>query len=163
MRLLLGPEVTDGTIHRVETAKEADYREQVRAQGIELLPGVAHWLEKLRADGWRQAIGSSAPKANLDLVLEVTNTARYFDVVISGADVAKGKPDPAVYFAAAAKLGVDIERCVVVEDAPEAVHGAVRAGIKTVAVRSPGGLGADLEVAGLADLPDDAFDRLVPA
>ena len=161
MRILLGPEVTAETIHRVETGKENDYRRQVRDGGIELLPGVRRWLETLEATGWRQAIGSSAPKANLDLVLEVTDTRRYFDVIITGADVTKGKPDPEVYLTAAAKLGVDIERCVVVEDAPEAVRGSMRAGIKTIAVRSSGGLGADVEVQTMDDLPADAFERLV--
>jgi HAD superfamily hydrolase (TIGR01509 family) len=162
MRMLLGKDVAADTIQRVETAKEADYRGQVREHGIELLPGVRHWLDKLRGDGWHQSIGSSAPKANVELVLEATGTAGYFEAVITGADVSKGKPDPEVYLTAAAKLGVVIRRCVVIEDAPEAVQGSLRAGIKTVAVRSDGRQGADLEVATMDQLPADAFDRLVP-
>lgn len=162
MHMLLGPAVAAETIRRVETAKEEDYRRQVRERGIDLLLGVAHWLEKLEADGWRQAIGSSAPKPNLDLVLDVTNTARYFDVVITGSDVEKGKPDPEVYFTAAARLGVDADRCVVVEDAPDAVRGSVEAGFRTVAVRSHGNQGAAIEVQNMSELPADAFDRLVP-
>ena len=162
LRMLLGQDVTAETISHVETAKEEDYRRQVREQGLELLPGVAAWLERLAGDGWRQAVGSSAPRANLDLVLEVTDTLRWFEVVIAGPDVRKGKPDPEVYFAAADRLGVDIRRCVVIEDAPEAIRGSVGAGIKTVGVRNLGH-GADVEAASLDQLPRDAFDRLAPA
>ena len=161
LRMLLGQDVTAETISRVETAKEADYRRQVREQGLELLPGVAAWLERLAEEGWRQAVGSSAPRANLDLVLEVTDTLRWFEVVIAGPDVRNGKPDPEVYFAAASRLGVDIGRCVVIEDAPEAIRGSVQAGIKTVGVRNLGH-GADVEVASLDQLPRDAFERLAP-
>src|SRR5579864_9429975 len=48
MRMLLGPDVTAETIRSVETAKEEDYRRQVRECGIRLLPGVGYWLDKLR-------------------------------------------------------------------------------------------------------------------
>ena len=161
LRTLLGEGVTAETIRRVEAGKEDDYRRQVREQGIELLPGVADWLARLAAGGWRQAVGSSAPRANLDLVLRVTGTERWFDAVISGLDVSKGKPDPEVYFAAAARLDVAIERCVVVEDAPEAIRGSVGAGIKTVGVGAAG-QGAAVEVARLDQLPPDAFELLVP-
>ena len=164
LRMLLGDNVSAETVRQVETVKEEAYRRHVREGGLELLPGVSHWLDKLGQDGWRQAIGSSAPVANLDLVLNVTGTRQRFEVVISGADVSKGKPDPEVYFTAGERLGVPIERCVVVEDAPDAIQGSLRAGIKTVAVlRGPAGpQGADLETHSLADLPADAFDRLVP-
>ena len=162
MRMLLGEDVTSETLQHVETKKENDYRRQVQDRGIDLLPGVAPWLDKLRTDGWRQAVGSSAPAANVDLVLNVTGIGHYFDAVLTSADVSKGKPDPEVYFAAAARLSVNIERCVVVEDAPEAVQGSLRAGIKTVAVRSGRGQGADVEVTTMSDLAPGAFDRLVP-
>ena len=164
LRLLLGEDVTAETIRQVETGKEAEYRRRVREDGLELLPGVARWLEHLRRDGWRQAVGSSAPKQNVDLVLDATGTARYFDVVITGGDVSKGKPDPEVYFAAAVRLGVPIDRCVVIEDAPSAIQGALSAGIRTVAVlHRVESHGADLEVDDLDQLPDDAFDRLLSA
>ena len=161
LRMLLGQDVTAEKIRHVETVKEGAYRLYVHKRGIELLPGVRAWLDRLAADGWLQAVGSSAPQANLDLVLAVTGTRHYFGAVISGADVAKGKPDPEVYFAAAERLGVPIGRCVVIEDAPEAIRGSVGASIKTVGVHACG-QGAAVEVASLDQLPPDAFERLVP-
>lgn len=163
LRMLLGPDVTAETVREVETGKEEDYRRQVRDLGLELLPGVRFWLDRLATGGWRQAVGSSAPRANLDLVLDVTDTRRYFAEVMAGADVHRGKPDPEVYLTAASRLDVPIGRCVVVEDAPEAVAGSVKAGIKTI------GVGAGYQVPGISlgaqrmdGLPSDAFDRLVP-
>lgn len=162
LRMLLGADVTPETIRRIEAGKEEDYRRQVRERGIELLPGVARWLERLRADGWRQAVGSSAPQANLDLVLDATHTRKYFDVVVTGGDVAKGKPDPEVFVTAADRLGVEPARCVVVEDAPDAIAGARSAGMWTVGVLGDRqGLGADVESAWLDELPASTFDDLV--
>jgi len=111
---------------------------------------VSKWLELLARDGRRQAVGSSAPKANVDLVLDVTRTLSCFQVIITGGDMVKGKPDPEVYFAAA----------VVVEDAPEAIRASVKAGIKTVGVLRGGALsqGADVEVASLEQLSAGAFE-----
>ena len=89
----------------------------------------------------------------------MTGTRHFFDAIVSSADVVKGKPDPEVYFAAAARLGVPIRRCVVVEDAPEAIRGSMQAGISTVAL----GHGGNVSVASLDELAPDAFDGLVPA
>ncbi len=161
MRMLLGPQVSPQTIEQVARRKEEDYRQQVRAGGLELLRGVADWLDRLRAGGWRQAIGSSAPPENLELVLEVTHTRPYFERVISGADVARGKPDPEVFLAAATSLQVPPERCVVVEDAPDAVEGARSARFRTVGVRRASA-SAEIGVDSLDELSEDAFDRLVP-
>ncbi len=153
LRLLLGTDTTDDTIRQVETGKEQDYRRQVRDQGLELLPGVRSWLDRLAGDGWRQAIGTSAPSANLELILDVTDTRRYFEVLITATDVKKGKPDPEVYFTAASRLAVPIDRCVVVEDAPSAVEGALKAGLHTI----------DVGNRRMTDLPVDIFEKLVPA
>jgi beta-phosphoglucomutase len=76
--------------------------------------------------------------------------------------VQRGKPDPQVFLAAAEKLGVPPERCVVVEDAPAGVEGGRRAGMSTVGVLSSHpALSADLVVRTLEELPPDAFDRLL--
>ena len=59
------PSYSREDIARVGEAKEVAYRGLVRARGIGLLPGVRRWLERLRAEGWRQAVASSAPRATL--------------------------------------------------------------------------------------------------
>lgn len=114
--------------------KEARYRELART-GVALLPGVAALMEGLHRAGWRQAIGSSAPRANLDLILELTGLDRYLGAVVGGGDVRRGKPDPEVFLLGAERLGVVATRCVVFEDAPAGVEAARAAGMRCIAVR----------------------------
>jgi beta-phosphoglucomutase-like phosphatase (HAD superfamily) len=66
-----------------------------------------------------------------------------------------------VFLTAAARLGVPPARCIVVEDAAVGIEAARRAGMRSIAVSGTALLGADQAVASLADLPDEAFDRLV--
>jgi beta-phosphoglucomutase-like phosphatase (HAD superfamily) len=83
------------------------------------------------------------------------------DAVVSAEDVARGKPEPDVFLAAAARLGVPSSRCIVVEDAAAGIEAARRAGMRTVGVGVDRVLAADVSVRSLADLADDTFDRLI--
>ena len=134
IRQLFDPNASDETCAEWADRKEAMYREAVHAEGTDLLPGVAALLDGFAARGWPQAIGSSAPKGNLDLLLDVTKTRKYFAAVVAGTDVEKGKPDPEVFLVAAKKLGVAPENCVVFEDAVAGVEAAHAGGMKCVAV-----------------------------
>ena len=131
-------------------------------RGVSLLPGAACWLRQLADGGWRQAIASSAPRLNIDAILQVLGIEEQFGAVVAAEDVQRGKPDPQVFLMAAARLSVPAERCVVVEDSPAGIEGAHRAGMAAIGVGSAhGGLPADRTVGSLADLPADAFERLV--
>ena len=74
--------------------------------GIEPLPGVRRWLERLRDAGWRQAVASSAPPANIEVIIEVLGLEDCFDGWVSAEEVAHGKPAPDVFLLAAERLGV---------------------------------------------------------
>jgi beta-phosphoglucomutase len=156
------PSYTPDAIARVGDAKEVAYRALVRERGVELLPGVRRWLDRLREEGWLQAVASSAPRQNLDAIIAALGLEKYFTAVASAEDVTEGKPDPQVFLAAAAKLGVEPADCVVVEDAPAGTEAARRAGMRCVGVLSShAGLRADIVVRTLEELPDGAFDDLL--
>ena len=158
------PSYTPEEIARVGEAKEVAYRRLVRERGIGLLPGVRRWLDGLREAGWLQAVASSAPRANLEVIVAALGLDGYFAAVASAEDVTEGKPDPQVFLAAASKLGVRPSACVVVEDAPAGTEAARRAGMRSVGVLSSHGeLTADIVVRTLEELPGDAFDRLLGA
>lgn len=162
LRGLFGDDFPDGEVVRIATAKEERYRALALAGSVEPLPGVRAWLARLRADGWRQAIASSAPHLNIAAITEALGFDGAFDAVVGDEDVRHGKPDPEVYLTAAARLGVAPARCVVVEDATAGVEGARRAGMRSIAVGPDhADHGADLAVATLDLLPADAFNRLV--
>jgi HAD superfamily hydrolase (TIGR01509 family) len=148
---------------QVGERKEAEYRRLVEAHGLKPLPGARDWLVRLRDAGWKQSIASSAPAENVIVMLRVLGLDRYLDAIVSAEDVTIGKPDPQVFLKAAAKLGVPPARCVVVEDAAAGVEGGRRGGMRTIGVTKNGTLNADVFVRSLADLPADAFDRLIDA
>ena len=162
LRGYFGADYPAAEVKRVADSKETAYRTLVRERGISPLPGVRDWLERLKARGWRQAVASSAPRQNLDAILDALSLHDYFDAIVSAEDVTNGKPDPQVFLVAARRLGVPPSSCVVVEDAPAGVEAARRAGMRSVGVLSShGDLDADVVVRTLAELPDDAFDRLL--
>jgi beta-phosphoglucomutase len=161
LRGRLGPDMPDGEIARIARVKEDKYRELLRVRGLELLPGVGHWLEQLRADGWLQAMATSSPRNNIDAVFFALDIERYFDVVVSSEEVKSGKPDPAVFLVAAERMAVAPERCIVVEDAPAGIEAARRAGMRSVGVRTTHPeLQADWIVRSLDQLPADFFLRV---
>ncbi|MDQ3918786.1 MAG: HAD family phosphatase [Acidobacteriota bacterium] len=156
------PRRTPEEIARVGDAKEVRYRELIRERGITLLPGVRRWLDRLRRDGWLQAVASSAPRLNLDAIMSALGLEDYFAAVASAEDVTAGKPDPQVFLAAARKLSVAPSACVVVEDAPAGTEAARRARMRSIGVLSSHSeLHADIVVRTLEELPDAAFDDLL--
>jgi beta-phosphoglucomutase len=161
LRGYFGPDLPESEVARMALAKEEKYRALVRTEGLELLPGCRRWLEKLKADGWRQALGTSAPRGNIDAVFAATGIEIYFDAVMSAEEVSQGKPAPDVFLAAAAKMNLDPTRCIVVEDAPAGIEAGRRAGMLTIGVLTThAGLQADYVFATLSDLPGDFFERL---
>jgi beta-phosphoglucomutase len=167
IRHLFGERFDDAAIADLGARKEELYRAAAR-QGVDLLPGARPLLEGLHAAGIRQAIGSSAPLGNIDLIMRLTDTARFFDAVVSAEDTQRGKPDPQVFLVAAEKLGVPPRRCVVMEDAVAGVQAGRAGGMKCVGVTFVGHhaddalrrAGADLVVKTLADVSVETVRRL---
>ena len=127
------------------------------------LRGAADWVRRLHDDGWHQAIASSAPKLNVELMARVLGLSDHMDALISAEDVRVGKPDPEVFLTAAAALGVPPERCVVVEDAAAGIEGARRAGMRSIGVGGDATSEATISVQSLDRLPADALERLIVA
>lgn len=159
----LGPGADAERIRRVSDAKEAEYRRLANVHGLTPLPGASPWVRRLHAQGWQQAIASSAPHDNICVMLGALALEGLFDAIVSAEDVTRGKPDPQVFLAAGERLGVPPDRCIVVEDAAVGVQAARSAGMRCIGVSRTVVLDADVAVSSLLELPDDAFDRLVQA
>ena len=160
----LGTDAHRGDIERIGNAKEARYRELVRLEGLAPLPGAAEWVERLHGEGWRQAVASSAPRLNVETVLEVLGLARWFHATVSAEDVQAGKPDPQVFLVAASRVGASPEASIVVEDAVAGVEAARRAGMRSIGVgKNAQNLGADLAASSLSDLAANAFASMLKA
>lgn len=161
LRFRLDANLSDADLHRIALRKEELYRETVKTKGIDLLPGAQFWLEYLHANDWAQALGTSAPRGNIETIFDVLGLHRFFAAVSSSEDVAHGKPHPDVFLAAARKLNIEPRHCVVIEDAPAGIEAGQRAGMKTIGVLTAHAeLQGDFTVQSLADLPRDYFERL---
>lgn len=160
LRKLFKPDADDDLCAKWGEQKENHYRASVREEGTQLLPGVARLLKEFADAGWPQAVGSSAPQGNLDLLLSVTNTRSYFGAVITGDDVKRGKPDPEVFLIAASRLGAEPARCVVFEDAAAGVEAARAGGMKCVAVTFVGHHPTDKLRAAGADIVVGSLDEI---
>jgi beta-phosphoglucomutase len=132
LEALLGHPPSADFLILVDTVKEEAFR-QLAPGRVRLLPGVLFWLEEFQRLRLPQAVASSAPMENIDLLVDLLGIRVYFAHLVSGHSM-PGKPDPAVFLEAARRVGVTPEHCLVIEDSPAGIHAARRAGIRCVAV-----------------------------
>jgi sugar-phosphatase len=121
------------TLEDVEASVIARVGDLIRARP-RALPGVLHALAACADLGWRVALASNSPKELCRLVLAELGISRSFDLVVSADDVARGKPDPAIYRHAARLLGFEPRECLVFEDSPGGVRAARAAGMQVIAI-----------------------------
>jgi beta-phosphoglucomutase len=167
IRQVFGTRYSESEIEDLGNRKEILYRAAAR-DGVSLLPGVRALLDGLRAAGFKQAIGSSAPRENLDLILNLTGAGEYFGAIVSCEETQRGKPDPQVFLVAAAKVGIEPAHCVVLEDAVAGVQAAKAGGMKCIAVSFVGHhpdtalrqAGADLVVKTLEHVSADTVGKM---
>ena len=103
----------------------------------EILPGVLSFLEQVRADGVRTALGSASK--NTVIILDRLKIGALFDAVVDGTMVQRTKPDPEVFLTCASMLGGGIlpAECVVFEDAEAGIEAARAGGMHCVGIGSP--------------------------
>lgn len=135
-----------------------------RMEGETLRPGIKDYLEQGRGRGLRMAICSSSPRRWIEQNLSRWGIDGHFEVVVTGSDVGKIKPDPELYLKALDLLRLDAENCIAFEDSPKGVQSAKAAGIFCVAIPNSITLetdlaGADVKVHSLTELPLDELER----
>jgi HAD superfamily hydrolase (TIGR01509 family) len=132
-RRLLGDEIEHSDIARLGALKEACYRE-LAAPRLELISGVRSLLDELSDNGVALAIGSSGPRANLELTVERCGLSGRFQSIAALEDITHGKPNPEVFLIAAKRAGVAPHRCLVFEDAVVGIQAAKSAGMTAIGV-----------------------------
>jgi beta-phosphoglucomutase len=152
---LLWKEVPQERIAALADQKEIYFREYIRAKGAPL-PGAIELLSELHTAGYPQALASSAPLKNIEVVSEVLGLDHYLDAFVSGETVPRGKPAPDVFLKAAAALGIEPAHCLVIEDAVAGVQAAHSGGMKCISVAGdrdlPGLRAAELSVKSLTQV-----------
>jgi HAD superfamily hydrolase (TIGR01509 family) len=122
------------------------------------MPGARELIAFGREAGLKLALATSGLRAHADVSLGETGLAGLFDAEVTGDQVARGKPAPDLFLAAAGLLGIEPAACVVFEDAPTGVAAARAAGMIVAAV--PNALSTSL---GFEIEPDVILPSLVDA
>lgn len=103
-----------------------------------VFPAVAELVRFCYVNGYPLAIGSSSRRRVVERMLDEVSLARFFAAVVSSDDVRDPKPSPDIFLEAAARLGVEPEGCLVLDDSQYGVEAAVAAGMRCVALPAEG-------------------------
>lgn len=145
------------TVDEMVGFREKAIMDYVQAHALKAIDGVAGLLESIRAAGLKTAVASSSSYDYIYVVLHKLGLAPYFDHVVSGEDMKKGKPAPDIFLKTATVLNSLPESCVVIEDSGNGVLAANRAGMKVVGFVNPSSGQQDLST---ATLVVDRFDKM---
>ena len=118
----------------VEYGNRKDELLQKHGDAVEPIPGVVEFLGHLSEGGIATAVATSASKRRAFGTLEELGLARLFRAIVTGDDVAAGKPDPAIYRLAAERMQEAPQRLLAVEDAVSGVQSARAAGMRCLGV-----------------------------
>jgi beta-phosphoglucomutase len=122
-------------LKKLEYEKESMFRE-IYKDKVETIPNYLEFLNELKSRNFKTAVATSAPRANLDLIISALQIEDKMDSMMSSEDVKHHKPDPEVYLKSAERVGVAPSDCIVFEDSYSGVSAALNAGMKVVGVLS---------------------------
>lgn len=121
------------------------------------MPFVERWLSWLHEQHIPIAVASSSPRALIDLIMDKTGLGKYFEVRMTGEEVAHGKPAPDIFLTTAEMIGVSPSNCLVIEDSRNGVQAAKSAGMHCIGYHNTGSGNQDLSK---ADLQISSYDEL---
>lgn len=159
VRDVLGPETSPENITAISREKTELFREVIRREGVGPMPGAIELLSALHKQDIPMAVASSAPRQNTEAFLKMLGIESFFKAIISGEEVARGKPDPQIFILAAEKLNAEPSCCTVIEDAVGGVAAARAAGMRSVGVAT----NHPRDSLKLADLVVDSLTELTAA
>lgn len=158
-------DVSKEQLNELANRKELYFREFVR-EAAAPLPGSMELMRALHEAGFPQALASSTPIENIQLIRVLLNLDQYLSALVSGEMVARGKPAPDIFLKAASELHMPPAVCLVIEDAVAGVQAALAAGMRCIAVAGerdlPGLRAADLLVKSLTGVDVERV-RTMPA
>lgn len=130
-----GLELSDEQVEAATAARQEYFLSRLEAEPLPAFPGVLELMESaLGREDFRVAIATSSTREKSEAVLRSARVPYGKMAYLTGDDVSRRKPDPELFLKAAAGLGLEPSRCVVVEDAVNGVEAAHAAGCRCVAV-----------------------------
>ena len=133
-------------------------KEEKQQNGVPLMGDVKGLLEMVKDKGYRIAMATSASAEDVEFNLHHAGIAPYFEIIVSEEMISQGKPAPDVYLKTAEKLGVQPQKCLVVEDSLNGVRSAYRA--NTTVVMIPDKVQPTKEIESMCDYILHSLDEL---
>lgn len=134
----LFPDADDARIVALGLDKERYYREAYGPH-VTALPGLLDLLARADTAGLPMALATAAPPGNIAIVLDTLGLRDRFATIVSPSQGFPGKPHPDLFLEAARRMNVPPEACIVLEDAPNGVEAARRAGMRAVVLETMAG------------------------
>lgn len=106
----------------------------IEENGVEKKPGLDLLLEYLKIHGYKIAVATATDKPRAEMYLKSVGVLDYFDVMVCGPMVENGKPEPDIYLKACELLKLNPSECLALEDSPNGIISAYRAGCKPVMI-----------------------------
>lgn len=135
IRRVLGKELSDQDVQRLQAEKESQYRSYITGH-LEPVAGLTGFLDEMRKAGIPMGVATSAPEENIAFTLEGLGVADYFGVVTGADMVRRAKPDPEIFIVTARRLGVSPRACIIFEDSVSGLEAARAASMRIVALRT---------------------------
>ena len=151
------------TVEAMVAEEHRRFRKEMTQEPPPLIPGVRDLARRFHLSGRPLAVASSAPHEQIDFVLHLGGMEEFFPVRVSGDDVERSKPHPAIFLEAARRLGRRPAECVVIEDSENGVTAARAAGMVCIGFSSPGSMPQDLSAADHTAASMEEVDRLLAA
>ena len=123
----------DPRVMELGQAKERFYRDTYRPH-IREIPGLTDTLHSLHKMNVKCALATMGDTPNIDLVVDELQIRSYFNTIIGGHEVKKGKPNPEIFNRVLQALDLRPENCLVIEDSISGVESAKRAGIPVIGI-----------------------------
>lgn len=110
------------------------FHDQIDQNGLPVKKGVRELLDFLKEHDWKVGIASSTRCRSVAEHLERAGLREYFSVIVGGDMVEHSKPQPDIYLIACEKLEASPGQCYAIEDSPNGIRAAYRAGMKPIMV-----------------------------
>lgn len=111
-----------------------DIANNIERNGLPIKPGLYELLGYLKQNGYKIAVATSTERTCAMRYFDMAGITEYFGGILCGDMVRISKPDPDIYLKAAALIRVEPQNCMALEDSPNGLLSAYRAGMKTVMV-----------------------------
>ena len=108
--------------------------ERFETEGVPVKKGLVELLHYLKDNNYKTIVATSSNRDRVDKILAQAKITEFFDDSICGDEVTKGKPNPEVFLKSCQKLGVNVDKAIVLEDSEAGIQASYDANIKVICI-----------------------------